>query len=302
MELAISKDSEVPLRQQLYAQLMLLIGTRKLVPGDALPSVRALARRLNIHHNTVSEAYQDLVASGLVARRRGARLVVREPETPTAQNGYKDLDDLINDTVLAARQQGYTLAQLRERVRQRLLDAAPERILVLSTDPSFLEIMRAELEESLDWPVEGRSPAEIAADPSLPAGALLLCPPGLMPEVLSTIPKNLPAVPILYSDARQHLESVRSFKRPSLIAVVSISRDFLDLATAVLAPVAAGRHSVREFLMANRGDCDLGAADIAFCDCIAYRTLRSRTGVVPYRVLSHRCIEQIRSMMADLNL
>jgi GntR family transcriptional regulator len=167
MDLGISKDSEVPLREQVYAQLVLLIGTQKLKPGDALPSVRALAKRLNIRHDTVSQAYQDLAASGLVARRRGSRLVVRSPEAPSSANGHKDLDDLINDTILAARQQGYTLAQLRERVRERLLDAAPDHVLVLSTDSSFLAIMHGELEESLDCPIEGHSPAEIASDPSL---------------------------------------------------------------------------------------------------------------------------------------
>src|SRR5689334_1196291 len=115
MDLQISKESEVPLREQVFAQLVLLIGTGRVKPGDSLPSVRALARRLKIHHNTVSQTYQDLAAYGFLVRRRGSRLMVRSPETPSQDSTHKDLDDLINDTIQAARAQGYTLAQLRQR-------------------------------------------------------------------------------------------------------------------------------------------------------------------------------------------
>ena len=38
-----------------------MIATRRLKPEEVLPSVRVLARPHKIHHNTVSQAYQDLV-------------------------------------------------------------------------------------------------------------------------------------------------------------------------------------------------------------------------------------------------
>jgi DNA-binding transcriptional regulator YhcF (GntR family) len=53
-----------------------LITTGSLRTGDQLPSVRELARRLKIHHNTVSEAYQELVRRMWVTRQRGTRLAV----------------------------------------------------------------------------------------------------------------------------------------------------------------------------------------------------------------------------------
>ncbi|HUU12394.1 MAG TPA: GntR family transcriptional regulator [Terriglobia bacterium] len=57
MDIRVSKQSEVPVRQQMAEQIVLLIATGNLKPGQALPSVRELARRLKIHHNTVSHAY-----------------------------------------------------------------------------------------------------------------------------------------------------------------------------------------------------------------------------------------------------
>ena len=80
--------------------------TDKLKPGEALPSVREFARRLRIHHNTVSQAYKDLVRRSWLVGRRGSRVVVRERGR---QTGGCDLDDLINATIKLAREQGYSL-------------------------------------------------------------------------------------------------------------------------------------------------------------------------------------------------
>ena len=76
MDIRIDNSSEVPIRHQLAEQIVFLIATDRLAAGEVLPSVREMARRLKIHHNTVSDAYQDLVRRNWLARRRGSRLVV----------------------------------------------------------------------------------------------------------------------------------------------------------------------------------------------------------------------------------
>src|SRR5712691_11643451 len=111
VEIKINKQSEVPVRDQLSAQLVFLIATGKLKAGEPLPSVRALARKLRIHHNTVSGAYQDLTGKDLLTRRRGSRMVVRFPDLPLGAPTVKDLDDLINDTLRLARRHGFTVRQ-----------------------------------------------------------------------------------------------------------------------------------------------------------------------------------------------
>lgn len=107
MEIRIDKNSEIPVRQQLAEHIIFAIATEKLKPGEALPSVRELARRLKIHHNTVSGAYQDLVSRTWLVGKRGSRVVVQRREKAGDSSGGGDLDDLINGTIRAARQQGY---------------------------------------------------------------------------------------------------------------------------------------------------------------------------------------------------
>jgi GntR family transcriptional regulator len=73
MEIHIDGSNDVPIRRQLTEQIMFLIANQRLRDGELLPSVRELARRLKVHHNTVSEAYQDLVQRKWLERRRGSR-------------------------------------------------------------------------------------------------------------------------------------------------------------------------------------------------------------------------------------
>jgi hypothetical protein len=49
-------NSEVPLRQQLAEQIVFLITTGGLKPGQQMPSVRALAQRTKVHYNLIDGA------------------------------------------------------------------------------------------------------------------------------------------------------------------------------------------------------------------------------------------------------
>src|SRR3979409_508373 len=102
LDIRISKESHVSLREQISAQIEFLIATGKLKPGEPLPSVRALARQLRIHHNTGSQAYQEVTALNLLASKRGTRLIVGTQERP-ANTSHPDLDDLINQAIRTAR-------------------------------------------------------------------------------------------------------------------------------------------------------------------------------------------------------
>ena len=116
MDIRISKESEVPVRQQLAEQIVFQIATERLRPGEPLPSVRELARRLKIHHNTVSHAYQELVKRTWLVRRRGSRVVVRAPVPTLGTSATRGLDELIDLTIQTARERGYSLQALRERL------------------------------------------------------------------------------------------------------------------------------------------------------------------------------------------
>jgi len=81
-DLRIVVDLEVaePPFEQVRAQLAGLIATGQLLPGDRLPTVRALAADLGLAANTVARAFKELEAAGLVETRRRAGTVVASGE------------------------------------------------------------------------------------------------------------------------------------------------------------------------------------------------------------------------------
>lgn len=69
MVIRIDQKSEEPLYLQIRSQIIAAIATGELVPGTALPSVRALASDLGINLHTVNKAYAVLRDEGYVLMR-----------------------------------------------------------------------------------------------------------------------------------------------------------------------------------------------------------------------------------------
>jgi GntR family transcriptional regulator/MocR family aminotransferase len=69
---AIDRDAETPLRDQLESQLRDAIRRGTLHAGTPLPSTRALAAELGISRGVVVEAYAQLVAESFLTARSGA--------------------------------------------------------------------------------------------------------------------------------------------------------------------------------------------------------------------------------------
>ncbi|MBQ3970523.1 MAG: GntR family transcriptional regulator [Clostridia bacterium] len=62
----INYQSREPIYEQLYNNVIRLIGMGVLSPHEKLPTVRALASQLGINPNTVSKSYQMLEQSGYI--------------------------------------------------------------------------------------------------------------------------------------------------------------------------------------------------------------------------------------------
>jgi GntR family transcriptional regulator len=299
VEIQISNESEIPLRQQIAAQIEFQIATGKLKPGDTLPSVRALARQLGIHHNTVSQAYQDVTALFLLVRKHGSRLVVRSPEG-RASAAHPDLDDLINQSIRVARQHGYSIQELSRRVRERLVEEPPDHVLVLSTDSGMRRLLEIEVKVALKCRVKACSPEALIANPELALGALVVSPPGVVPMIAGVLPKDKQPIPVLYSSAEMQLDLIRKLSRPSVIAAVSVSEGLLRIACGLLGPLIGTRHTLIDRVLNDEEIAQIPPADVLFCDAILFplATAYSRTKntkIVSYSLISPGCMDQIAS-------
>jgi GntR family transcriptional regulator len=288
MKISLSRNSDVPLKQQLAEQIVFLITTGALGEGQQLPSVRALARSAKVHHNTVSDAYQDLVRRGWLTRRRGSRLVIGGHAGST-RKPPENLDELINESILQAKQMGYSLATLTERVRERLLAQPPDHILVVEQEVGLRKIICKEVEEKFDWPVSSCSSEQFLKEPALAIGAQVFAPNYLLEELRPLIPPNQPGIPITYSGADEQIDLIRNTKKPSIIAAVSISESMLKTARSLFATAIGRKHTFQAILPNQRGRIDLRGIDLAFCDSVTMSAVTCRNKV-RYQLLDSDCI------------
>jgi DNA-binding transcriptional regulator YhcF (GntR family) len=290
MQIVLSKESDVPIKQQLSEQIVFLITTGQLKAGEELPSVRALGRQSGVHHNTVSEAYQELVRRGWLTRRPGSRLVVGKGKgqgKPTRTT--HDLDDLINYSIQRARQMGFDLQALRIRVRERLLAEPPDHLLVVEQEEGMREIMRREIEEGLGWPAKACSYHDFATEPGLAIGAQVLVANHLAESIKPLISSQRPALGVVYSLATNHVEQINELKNPSIISLVSVSESLLRTAKSIFAPVIGKKHVLNEILVSGQDRPNSGDGDLVFCDTVTMSMVRTPRKV-HYQLIAKDCL------------
>ncbi|MDO9492123.1 GntR family transcriptional regulator [Acetobacterium sp.] len=66
MNIVISNSSDKPIYEQIAKQIKKMIISGELSPGDALPSMRFLAKELRISVITTKRAYSDLERDGFI--------------------------------------------------------------------------------------------------------------------------------------------------------------------------------------------------------------------------------------------
>jgi len=76
--LEIDPRDATPIWHQIEEGIRRLVASAALAPGQAVPSVRELARELMINPATVAKAYQRLCDAGVLAVRRGEGTFVAE--------------------------------------------------------------------------------------------------------------------------------------------------------------------------------------------------------------------------------
>ena len=76
VQLVIDATSGVPAFEQIRAQVVAGVTAGRLVAGDRMPTIRALATDLGLAPGTVARAFRELEAEGVIETRRRAGTVI----------------------------------------------------------------------------------------------------------------------------------------------------------------------------------------------------------------------------------
>ena len=115
MELYISNSGQEPIYAQITRQIKAKILNGELQQGDALPSIRLLAKELRISVITTKRAYEDLEADGFITTMPGRSSFVA-PQNPALhrEESLKQMEEHLQHAIDAARRGGITKDEVRE--------------------------------------------------------------------------------------------------------------------------------------------------------------------------------------------
>lgn len=117
MDIIISNSSGKPIYEQITTQIKNKIITGELRPGDALPSMRVLAKELRISVITTKRAYADLEQDGFIETAPGKGSFVAQKNTEfIREENYRQIQDLLEQAIELSKSCGLTLDELTELI------------------------------------------------------------------------------------------------------------------------------------------------------------------------------------------
>jgi len=293
MKIWLSKNSEVPVREQLITQITLGIASGDLATGARLPSTSEIARRYKIHSNTVSNAYQILAEQGWLEFKKGSGFYVREKNPENIENS---LDKLIAHFIRMAEAQGFSPEEIKTRLLHYLDSQKSNELFVIEDDAALREILIEEISAAAKFEVRGATFEEFKQNLSKTNANF-----SAMFDEKAKISAVLPtAKNCVFLKANSAAASMTGETRPTpddLIAVVSGWENFLILAKTMLVAVKIEPESllIRSTVEENwhKG---LQAASMIICDSLTAKNLTDFQNVRVFPLISEESLGEIAQL------
>ena len=115
MDIILSNSSGKPIYEQITDQIKEQIMTGTLAAGDALPSMRLLAKELRISVITTKRAYEELEREGFLDNVPGKGcFVAPQNRELLRETQLRRVEEKLSQAVDEARRGGYSLEELQE--------------------------------------------------------------------------------------------------------------------------------------------------------------------------------------------
>lgn len=119
MHIILSQSSSVPIYEQIVMRIRELIMHGELKEGDAMPSIRQLARDLHVSIITTQRAYEELARDGLirVVPAKGA-YVSETDKDKIRQMAAEEIRGFLQRALETARQNGIREEEVMQLLKQ----------------------------------------------------------------------------------------------------------------------------------------------------------------------------------------
>jgi GntR family transcriptional regulator len=118
----VNPRSHIPIYLQIADGIRDSVAAGVFLPGEALPSLNALALQVQVNPNTVQKAYDELAREGLIYSQRGKGMFVAEKGKASAQTSARQsVQRAFREGIRAAQSAGVSHREIR-RVFNTALD------------------------------------------------------------------------------------------------------------------------------------------------------------------------------------
>ncbi|WP_080848901.1 GntR family transcriptional regulator [Cytobacillus gottheilii] len=115
MQIIISNSSKQPIYEQIYEQLKRSITSDELKAGQSLPSMRQLAKELNVSLITTKRAYEELEKTGFIYSIVGKGSFVSEQNSEMVKEAkMKGIEEQLLTAIRNSKDIGISLTELKE--------------------------------------------------------------------------------------------------------------------------------------------------------------------------------------------
>jgi GntR family transcriptional regulator len=291
MKIWLTKNSEVSVREQLITQITIAIASGDLAIGEKLPSTSEISRRFQIHANTVSNAYQELVKEGWLEFKKGSGFYVKEIKNETSAN---QLDQLIAQFIQITQKEGFTLTEIQNRLKRFFEFSSPDHFLIVESDKDLQEILVAEISNATNFKTFGTTFEDFEKKPNQ-TGAILVAMFDEKAKINSVLPTNKTCIFLQTTSAADSMKGEQKPTRNDLIAVVSGWEKFLLMARIMLLAAEIDGESllIRSTKQPNwkKG---LNEANLIICDSLASTKLQTTQQVRVFNLIAENSIEELK--------
>ncbi len=235
VNVTVNADSPVPVRDQLVEQIGLQIASGILPGNEKLPSIRALAQKLGIHHGIVNAAYNRLAESGMLEIRHGSGVRV-VPRIGLGQNQEQaDVYSLFVQFVEQANRLGYSKDDIARCYERFIKREKITKIVVVDRNPDFHAVILAELQNNFSVPVMACTAEQLHKDHSILKDSLVITS---LYHFLSV--HKLPIDPTRFlicniQPPETLLKMIKELPDASIILLISVSPTLLKIGSNIAA-------------------------------------------------------------------
>lgn len=303
VNITVNTDSAVSVRDQLVEQIGWQIAAGLLEGNAKLPSIRAMAKKLGIHHGVVSSAYSVLAESGMLDIRHGSGVRVVPMIALGQESDQSDLDSLFMRFVSQANALGYSWAEVTS-CYDRFAERGPiTKLVVVDRNSDFHPVILAELASHFSIPIVAITAEELHKDHSIFQNALVITS---LYHFLSVQMLPLDRTRFMICNiepVQETVDVIKALPASSMVLLVSVSSTLLKIGVNITAALRGESISVKAISAEDTKEIAFMTkyAKTIICDLPSKNGLSKIAGKIPVHVLKLYSLTTIQQIKDRLN-